>query len=340
VAADCGTLTVPETRSDPTSELIALPLVRVHATGTTHGTPVFRLGGGPGLTNLDFPQASHFTADRDVVLVGYRGVDGSRRLDCPEVVEVQQSSPDTTAPATLRRTTAAFATCAQRLTAAGVDLTAYSVAQRVDDVEAARAALGYARVDLLSSSAGTRTAMVYSWRHPASIERSAMISVNPPGHFVWDPTITDRQLAQYGDLCRADVVCARRTNDLPQTIREAAATIPDRWGPFTIKNGNVRAISMFGMHHNGPSSAPLTAPTTLDAYLSGSGGDASGYWAMSVLADLFLPTTNVYGEFASFAMIDGPAAQQYYAGGGDPGSILGGAATDFLWGGPDGLASV
>ena len=34
---------------------------------------------------MDFPDASRFAGDRDVVLVGYRGVDGSSVLDCPEV---------------------------------------------------------------------------------------------------------------------------------------------------------------------------------------------------------------------------------------------------------------
>jgi hypothetical protein len=32
---------------------------------------------------VDFQFASRYTDDRDFVLVGYRGVDGSVRLDCP-----------------------------------------------------------------------------------------------------------------------------------------------------------------------------------------------------------------------------------------------------------------
>ena len=34
---------------------------------------------------MNFPDASRFAGNHDVVLVGYRGVDGSSRLDCPEV---------------------------------------------------------------------------------------------------------------------------------------------------------------------------------------------------------------------------------------------------------------
>ena len=84
LAADCGTLVVPENRHEAHSRLIALPVTRIHARTAATREPVFRLQGGPGLTNMHFPDASRFAGDRDVVLVGYRGVDGSSVLDCPE----------------------------------------------------------------------------------------------------------------------------------------------------------------------------------------------------------------------------------------------------------------
>jgi hypothetical protein len=39
----------------------------------------------PATANLKFTAMSRFAGDRDVVLVGYRGIDGSVGLDCPEV---------------------------------------------------------------------------------------------------------------------------------------------------------------------------------------------------------------------------------------------------------------
>ena len=83
--ADCGTLVVPENRADPHSRLIALPVTRIRARSAHPAEPIFRLQGGPGITNMTVPEASRFADDHDVVLVGYRGVDGSSRLDCPEV---------------------------------------------------------------------------------------------------------------------------------------------------------------------------------------------------------------------------------------------------------------
>src|SRR5262245_32987928 len=52
--ADCGTLVVPENRADPQSRLIALPVTRIKARSANPGEPIFRLVGGPGLTNMNF----------------------------------------------------------------------------------------------------------------------------------------------------------------------------------------------------------------------------------------------------------------------------------------------
>ena len=105
-------------------------------------------------------------------------------------------------------------------TAEGVDLAGYSLPQRVDDLEAARKALGYDRIDLLSESAGTRTAMIYAWRYPQSIHRSVMIGVNPPGHFLWDAKTTGEQIRRYAALCAQDDSCrAGRPTSPPRSTR-------------------------------------------------------------------------------------------------------------------------
>src|SRR5829696_7646898 len=93
-AADCGTLVVPENRSDPQSRLIALPVTRIRTRSEQPAEPIFRLEGGPGITNMTFEAASRFADAHDVVLVGYRGVDGSSVLDCPEVSSALKHSTD------------------------------------------------------------------------------------------------------------------------------------------------------------------------------------------------------------------------------------------------------
>jgi pimeloyl-ACP methyl ester carboxylesterase len=84
------------------------------------------------------------------------------RLDCPEVDSAMEHSADLPGRKSFDASAGAFRSCASRLRAEGVDLAGYSLPERVDDLEAARRALGYHRVDLLSESAGTRTAMIYA----------------------------------------------------------------------------------------------------------------------------------------------------------------------------------
>jgi pimeloyl-ACP methyl ester carboxylesterase len=331
--ADCGTLVVPENRADAASRLIALPVTRIRARSDHTAEPVFRLEGGPGITNMTFPEASRIADDHDVVLVGYRGVDGSSRLDCPEVVSALKHSADFLGDESLHSYSEALAACARRLRDNGVDLAGYTLAQRVDDLETARVALGYDRIDLVSQSVGTRTAMIYSWRYPQSIHRSVMIAVNPPGHFLWDPETTDEQIQHYADLCAEDAGCRDRTDDLTATMRRTAGDIPDRWLFLPIKEGNVRLTSFFGLMQSMAGPAPLRAPVTLDSWLSAADGDASGFWFASFLADFTFPQSFVWGETAATAMLDARVADDYFSSGGGPGSILGDPATDFVWGG-------
>jgi pimeloyl-ACP methyl ester carboxylesterase len=336
--ADCGTLVVPENRAKSDSRLIALPVTRIRARAAHPGTPIFRLEGGPGITNMHFSKASRFADRHDVVLVGYRGVDGSSRLDCPEVTSALKHSADFLGTKSLHAYSDAFRSCADRLRADGVDLAGYTLPQRVDDLEAARRALGYHRIDLVSESVGTRTAMIYGWRHPKSIQRSVMIGVNPPGHFVYDPKITDGQIRAYSGLCAKDDGCRKRTDDLAASMRRTAAAIPDRWMFLPIKEGNVRLTSFFGLMESTSEAAPISAPMTINSWLSAAHGDASGLWFMSLTADIAFPDAFVWGELAATGIQDAPTAEAYYSAGGDRGSILGNPDTEFVWAG-GGLAN-
>ena len=331
-AADCGTLVVPENRADSQSRLIALPVTRIRARSAHPAEPIFRLEGGPGLTNMQFTKASRFADSHDVVLVGYRGVDGSSRLDCPEVESAVGHSNDILAEKSMRAYGNALRACADRLTGDGIDLAGYGLAQQVDDLEAARKALGYDRIDLVSESAGTRTALIYSWRYPKSIHRSVMIGANPPGHFVWDAKTTDEQIQRYSELCAKDETCSKRTHDLAASMRRTAADIPDRWLFLPIKKGNVSTASFYGLAETTSEAAPINGPMTLGSWISADDGDASGLWFQSLLADLAFPKAFVWGQMASAAMPDAQAAREHFASGRQRDSIIGDPSA-FTWGG-------
>lgn len=332
-AADCGTLIVPENRADPGSRLIGLPVTRIRATSDQTVEPIFRLDGGPGMSNMGFPEASRFES-HDVVLVGYRGVDGSVRLDCPEVEAALGRSRDFLGDESLDAYSDGLRSCADRLTEEGVDLTNYGLVQQVDDMEAARQALGYDRIDLISVSAGTRTAMIYAWRYPDSVHRSVMINVNPPGNLFWDGESTDVQIRRYADLCAADAACSERTSDLTESLELTSSEIPDRWLFLPIKEGNVRVGSFFALMESTAVPGPVSASGAFDAWITAADGDGSGLWLLSTMGDLVYPRLFAWGQYASAARVDAEAAQEYFSSGGrQVGTNLGRAASAFAWGG-------
>ena len=123
------------------------------------------------------------------------------------------------------------------------------------------------------------------------------------------------------------------TDDLAATMRQTAADIPDRWFFLPIKEGNVRVASFMGLMESSPE-AQFSAPLILDGWLSAADGDASGFWAASLLGDLLFPRMFVWGEYAGFGRPDAQAGWDYFAAGGQArGSNLGYAASAFIWAG-------
>jgi pimeloyl-ACP methyl ester carboxylesterase len=331
--ADCGTLVVPENRHKAHSRLIALPVMRILARSAKPAAPVFRLEGGPGLTNMNFPDASRFTGNHDLVLVGYRGVDGSPRLDCPEVSSAREHARDFLGEESFRADAAAFKACAHRLQREGVDLAGYTLPERVDDLDAARRALGYQRIDLLSESAGTRTALIYAWRYPAHVLRSVLIGVNPPGGFLWDAQTTGEQIRRYAALCAQDSSCASRTPDLAASLHSAYEHIPGRFWFLPVKKGAVRTTAFWGLMHATAAAEPISAPMTIDTLLSAGRGDGSGSWFLALMGQLAFPQAQVWGDVAAVGRTDAAHAGRFFATHADRGSAIGAPGTDFLWAG-------
>ena len=327
--ADCGTLVVPEDRASSKSRLIALPVTRILARSSHPLAPIFHLDGGPGETNMTFPQANRLAAQHDVVLVGYRGVDGSSVLNCPEVTAALETS-DYLGEASLSAYSEAFASCAKRLERSGVDLAGYTLPEQADDIEAARVALGYQRIDLLSESAGTRLAMIYQWRYPDSVDRSVMVGVNPPGNFIYSGAEIDQGIERYSALCAEQPACHSRTGNLAASMQHTAADLPSSWLSLPIKPGNVLVGTFLGLTE--ATGSPLSGPMTLDSWISAAQGDPSGLWLLSTMANLTLPQSFTWGEFASIGMADAQPVKRYFSSGANRDSIIGDPLGEFLWG--------
>jgi pimeloyl-ACP methyl ester carboxylesterase len=327
-AADCGTLVVPEYRGDPASRLIALPVQRIHSPAQNPAEPIFYLSGGPGTSNMSANPPTWLLDNHDYVKVGYRGVDGTPKLDCPDFAEaVRGTGNNLFGVVSLDAIGEAAAACASNLQSKGVDLRGYTIPEVVEDMEAARSGLGYERVNLLSESYGTRVAQIYAYMHPQSLRRSAMIGVNPPGHFLWLPADVDAQIEYYAELCRKDPACSARMPDLAASMRSVNRSMPTGWMGVPINPGKIRIMAFVLLYHRS------TAPIVFDAYLAAESGDPSGLALMSTAYDIMMPNMMTWGEFMALgASADLEPGRDYLRELTGTDIILGAPFSEFIWG--------
>jgi pimeloyl-ACP methyl ester carboxylesterase len=296
-AAECGTLVVPENWEKAGSRLIALPVVRIPAGGPDPVKPVFYLQGGPGQSNFSWAPPDWLLENHDVVFVGYRGIDGMVTLSCPEVNRLSKThvGKDLLSEPAYKEYLAAVKGCAATHQEAGVDLSGYTVPGVIEDMEAARTALAYDRINLLSESYGTRVAQIYAYMHPDSLHRLVLIGVNTPGHFIWDPAVFDQMIGYISKLCAQDATCSSRTSDFAQTMYAVNHNMPERWLFFNIDPDTVRLGTQF-MFFNNPN-----MPLIFDAYLSAAEGDPSGLAMVNLMTSLAPMDEQIFGDQASKA---------------------------------------
>ncbi len=301
----CGEFEVPENWNKQGSKRIKLPLKIFKS--SSDRLPIFWLSGGPGQSNMDYVPPDVLRKGRDVVLVGYRGVDGSVILNCPEVVTAMKGNGgDLLSHSSVNNFQISVQRCAARLQQEGVDLDGYTIEQVIKDVEYVRSTLGYERIDLLSGSYGTRVALLYAQQHPAHVDHSVMIGANSPGRFVWEPAVIKDQISQLSRLCASDPHCNSRTRSLENTFTEVFQNLPDRWLGFPVDPGKVKVTAFGLLYHS------KTAAMAVDALLAAGEGDYSGIALMSYAYDFIMPEMLVWGDFFSKGFIDYDSSRKYY----------------------------
>jgi pimeloyl-ACP methyl ester carboxylesterase len=328
-AADFGTITVSENRNKPNSRLIDLPIIRIHSSSKDPREPIFCFSGGPGQRNMDWDWKSmwYLLPNHDIVIVGYRGVDGSTVLDCPEMAKAFKGDGDLLGEESLKTIGRAWTASAKRLISQGIDLDGYTMIEVIEDNEAVRKALGYEHINLISSSYGTRVAYLYGLKHPESIKRSVMIGANPPGRFVWEPEMIDKQLKRYSELWSQDSVMSLKSKDLYTDMRNVLNNMPRKWLLFSIDPGKVKVVTFCLLFQRN------TAAMVFDTYVAAKHGDPSGLAMMSIAYDYVLPSMFTWGDFASKALsANYDSTRNYSLEMEPPGLPLGSPLGKLIWG--------
>jgi len=214
-----GTFTVWENRTLKSGRTIDLDIVILHATGDgARPDPIFMLAGGPGqdaTRTIGAFGASYLRELHDLVYISQRGTGGSMRLDC----DLLASDDNVQAYLDGLWDEATFRACLEELSK-HADLTQYSTPIAMDDLNEARQALGYERINLMGGSYGTRAALVYMRRYPKTV-RCAVLNGVAPIAFA-NPLYHAREAQNAIDAifaeCASDPACHEAFGDLPAKL--------------------------------------------------------------------------------------------------------------------------
>jgi pimeloyl-ACP methyl ester carboxylesterase len=176
VTGQCGWMEVAENPEDPEGRRINIHVARIPARGReTEPDPLVFFAGGPGQSATEsWPiiagALGKVNESRDILLVDQRGTGQSNALKCPQIELKESVSLDWD---DLGRTTRE---CLESLDG---DPRFYTTTIAMQDIDAARAALGYEKVNLYGGSYGTRAAQVYLRLFPDRVRSIVLDGVVP-----------------------------------------------------------------------------------------------------------------------------------------------------------------
>jgi pimeloyl-ACP methyl ester carboxylesterase len=181
IEAQCTRMLVPEDYAHPNGRKIQLAIAWIPGHNDAPD-PVFMLAGGPGQSAQDSypgiaPAFAETLKKRSVILVDQRGTGGSNPLTCTDTRGDKTSADEQTSDnlSVIRRFTER---CRDSLSAKA-DLRFYTTTDAIRDLDAVRAAIGAAKIDLVGISYGTRVAQQYARRYPDNTRTVVLDSVAP-----------------------------------------------------------------------------------------------------------------------------------------------------------------
>jgi pimeloyl-ACP methyl ester carboxylesterase len=231
----CGTLVVPEDRSDPAGKQVSIAVAVFKAQGDHPAPdPIFFLDGGPGASTLEtwgvnFEDAfADFNQMHDVVLVDYRGAgDSQPSLYCNEVADyfTQVLNAQNVDKHSTDGYSTALENCHNRLVEdEHINLRMYRTDVIAQDITGLREALGYSEVDLMGGSYGTRLALTLLRDHPDGIRSVLLDGVYPPqvGRSAGSIVNINRAFEELFMTCAHAAACNTAFPDLRSTFYATA----------------------------------------------------------------------------------------------------------------------
>jgi pimeloyl-ACP methyl ester carboxylesterase len=241
----CGTVRVPENRSQTGGRSIELNVVVLRATGSKPDLPpLFDIEGGPGLpatvgSAFYRTDGLPYRARRDVVLFDQRGTGASNPLTCPPL-DAREAALAPMYPL------AEVARCRDSLVERA-DLTQYGTMAAVADLDDVRAALGHERIDVVAISYGTTLTLRYLASYPGRVRAAVLsgvvpASAMPPQHHA---AVAEAALDRLFADCAHEPACRAAFPRLDQDLREAMRRLDRGDGPAAGPGGATLSTSVF-----------------------------------------------------------------------------------------------
>ena len=241
---ECGLVTVPVDRGDPTSGTINISVVVRPGSGDATLPPLAVLQGGPGGASSDLavylPSRSH-----PQVFIDQRGTGfGSADFSCPEVLEALPELLEATKDEADAIESEAYGRCVDRLSDHPA-LAHTTTAALAADVADAMAGLGYGRWFVYGVSYGTTIALEMLRDPPDGLAGAVLDGVYPPTLDL-DRDIAlaaQRVMGELDVACAADPACVAVLADAPggerATVSGLASEVIARVNaePFTVSLG-------------------------------------------------------------------------------------------------------
>lgn len=336
IDAQCARFEVPEDPAKPQGRLVALNIAWLPARDQAGGTadPVFFLAGGPGQAATEYAAQIDLALrdvrkTRDIVLIDQRGTGKLSPLTCRDA-----NGRELELPTAAENDAAAIADYASRCAQAlqdKADPRLYTTTQAVSDLDAVRAALGVAQVNLVGVSYGTRVAQQFAARYPQHTRTLVLDGVAPNDLVVGGEFARtfERALTLQVAHCQSLPGCRKRfPRDLHQQLvdvkqrLEAAPVEVEYRDPSSgeRKRDTLTADTVVGVTHlfsYMPQMASLL-PVVIDE------ADRGQYAPLMALADLM--TRSVGGQMTrgmQWSVICAEDADRYRADPADAGTVLG-----------------
>ncbi|NOZ45996.1 MAG: alpha/beta hydrolase [Chlorobi bacterium] len=196
--AEYSAFVIPENRRRPNNKLFNIPVIRIPSlSNNSNNYPVFLLNGGPGVSNIwqnNFPE--YLLEDHDIIMIGYRGVDGSEKLDCPDIKSLLKTK-NIFNKKNIYRLVEEWDNEAEKFRMENIDIDGFDMYEVVRDIESLRKVLGYDKINFYAFSYGTMIAQLYINYYSEYVNKLVLLGARPYGFYLHDPIIIEHKLNEF-----------------------------------------------------------------------------------------------------------------------------------------------